>query len=271
MNQTATEFDALKTRLKGMWSAGDFSEVAKHIEDEAEAFIGRLGLRSGDRVLDVACGSGNLSIPAARAGANVTGVDIAPNLVETARARAKSEGLEIKFEEGDAEQLPYEDNAFDVVVSMFGAMFAPRPDLVVSELLRVCRSGGRIAMANWTPEGLAGQMFKLAGKYLPPPDMPPPVLWGVEDTVRERFGNRVSDLKMTRRMCPMRYDFPPADVVEFFRTYFGPTKTAFESLDQEKQAEYAKDLENHWTQHNEATDGTTSVESEYLEVVAVTI
>src|SRR5918997_2114650 len=158
MSTINPEMESLKTRLKAMWMAGDFGQVAKHIETGAEEFIARLALKPGVRLLDVACGSGNLAIPAARAGAIVTGVDIATNLLEQARARAESEGLKIQFDEGDAEKLPYADASFDIVVSMFGAMFAPRPELVAAELVRVCRPGGRIAVADWTPGGFVGRM-----------------------------------------------------------------------------------------------------------------
>lgn len=270
MSSMKPEMENLKTRLKAMWMAGDFGQVAKIIETGAEEFIARLGLSPGDRVLDVACGSGNLSIPAARAGAIVTGVDIAPNLLEQGRARAEAEGLTIQFDEGDAEDLPYADDSFDVVVSMFGAMFAPRPELVAAELLRVCRPGGRIAMANWTPEGFIGQMFKVTGKHVPPPPaMPSPLKWGDEATVRERFGDGVNDLKLTRRMCEFRYSFSPAEVVEFFRSYYGPTQRAFASLDDNAQAALRKDLEQLWAENNQAADNTaTFVDGEYLEVVA---
>jgi SAM-dependent methyltransferase len=269
MSTTQPEMESLKTRLKSMWMAGDFGQVAKVIEAGAEEFIDRLGIKAGDRVLDVACGTGNTAIPAARAGATVTGSDIATNLLEQARARAESEGLNIKFEEGDAENLPYEDSSFDVVVTMFGAMFAPRPELVSSELVRVCKPGGRIAMANWTPEGFIGQMFKITGKHVPPPPtMPSPIKWGDEETVRERLQDGISDLKLTRRLCAFKYPFGPAEVVEFFRLYYGPTQRAFDALDVEKQAVLRRDLEQLWSQHNKATDGTTDVQGEYLEVVA---
>lgn len=269
MSSVSPEMESLKTRLKGIWMSGDFGEVAKHIETGADEFIERLTLQPGTRVLDVACGSGNLALPAARAGAIVTGVDIAPNLLEQARARAASEGLTIQFDEGDAENLPYDDVAFDVVVSMFGAMFAPRPELVAAELVRVCRPGGRIAMANWTPQGFVGQMFKVTGKHVPPPpNMPSPLKWGDEETVRERLSDGIATLKMTRRMCPFEYPVPPAEVVESFRMYYGPTRRAFEALDSDGQAALRKDLEQLWTEHNQATDNTTYGEGEYLEVVA---
>ncbi|MDQ3258797.1 MAG: methyltransferase domain-containing protein [Acidobacteriota bacterium] len=269
MSTINPEMASLKTRLKAMWMTGDFGEVARHIETGAEDFIARLALKPGVSLLDVACGSGNLAIPAARLGAIVTGVDIATNLLEQARARAESESLTIQFDEGDAEDLPYGDAAFDVVVSMFGAMFAPRPELVAAELVRVCRPGGQIAMANWTPDGFIGQMFKISGKHVPPPaNMPSPLKWGDEETLRERLREEIADLQLTRQMCPFIYPFPPAEVVESFRTYYGPTQRAFDALDTNGQAALRSDLERLWAEHNQAKDNTTYVESEYLEVIA---
>lgn len=262
------EMDALKSKLRATWIAGDFGEIAKSIEKGAEEFVARLDLKPGMKVLDVACGTGNLSIPAAKAGAEVTGVDIAPNLIESAIERAESEGVKAKFEVGDAEALPYEDNSFDVVMTMFGAMFAPRPDVTASELIRVTKPGGLIAMANWTPEAFTGQMFKTNAKHVPPPPMPSPILWGTEDAVRERLADGISDLQMTRRKITFHYPLSPADVVEHFRKFFGPTQKAFEMLDADGQAALRKDLEDLWKEHNRATDGTTEVESEYLEVRA---
>ena len=269
MSTTKPEMESLKSKLKAMWMSGDFGQIAKIIETGAEEFIERLALKPGDKVLDVACGSGNLTIPAARTGADVTGLDIAPNLLDQARKRAATEGLTIKLDEGDAEDLPYEDETFDVVMTMFGAMFAPRPELVAAELVRVCKRGGRIAMANWTPEGFIGQMFKATGKHVPPPpNMPSPVQWGDEQKVRERFGDGVKDLKLTRQMCRFQYPFSPAEVVEYFRSYYGPTQRAFAALDENGQAALRNDLERLWTENNKATDGGTDVSGEYLEVVA---
>ena len=152
---------------------------------------------------------------------------------------------------------------------MFGAMFAPRPERVAAELLRVCRPGGWIAMASWTPDGFIGQMFKINGKHVPPPpNMPPPVKWGDEETVRERLRDGIADLQLTRRMCQFKYPFPPAEVVESFRMYYGPTQRAFDALDTDGQAALRNDLERLWTEHNQATDNTTHVEAEYLEVIA---
>lgn len=268
--QMTPEMESLKDRLRSTWIAGDFGVIARTIELGAEEFVGRLDLKAGMSVLDVACGTGNLALPAARAGAAVTGVDIAPNLIEQAIERAKVEGIDAKFDVGDAEALPYPDESFDVVMTMFGAMFAPRPDVTASELLRVTKEGGLIAMANWTPEAFTGQMFKLGAKHVPPPPgMPSPVLWGTEDAVRERFADGIADLEMTRRKIKFLYPMPPAEVVELFRQYFGPTVVAFSKLDADGKAALRSDLEALWNEHNEATDGTTSVESEYLEVKAV--
>jgi SAM-dependent methyltransferase len=269
MSQTSTELETLKSRLKATWMAGDFDKIAQVIEPGAVAFIERLALAPGTRVLDVACGSGNLSFPAARVGAIVTGLDIALNLIETARKRADAEGLKIEFDEGDAEQLPYADASFDTVVTMFGAMFAPRPETTAAELLRVCRPGGRIAMANWTPTGFIGQMFKTTAAHVPPPNIPSPLLWGDEANVRERLRSGVADLHLTRRMVPFRLLMTPEQTVDYFRAWYGPTLRAFAALDEDGQAALRRDLTRLWSEHNRATDGTTHVEAEYLEVMAI--
>jgi ubiquinone/menaquinone biosynthesis C-methylase UbiE len=264
------DMEALKTKLKATWAAGDFGQIAQSYEDGAAEFIQRLNIQAGENVLDVACGTGNTAIPAARKGAIVTGVDIAPNLIEQARKRAEAEGLNCQFEEGDAENLLFDDGSFETVISMFGAMFAPRPEKVASELVRVCRSGGRIVMANWTPTGFAGSMFKVVALHVKPPDMPAPVLWGNPVSVSERLKNGIADLQFHPRMMTFNYPYSPSEVVEHFRNYFGPVQKAFDALegDNEKQAALRRDLENHWTKHNQATDGTTRIDSEYLEVIA---
>lgn len=262
------EMETLKSKLKTTWEAGDFAEIAKGIESTAEAFVERLDIKPGMRVLDVACGSGNIAIIAARKGADVTGIDIAENLVEAAKNRAAAEELEIKFEQGDAEDMPYADDSFDLVMTMFGAMFAPRPEVVASELVRVCKPGGRIAMANWTPTGFAGQMFKLGGKYVPPPPMPPPVLWGVPEEVSARFGDSVSDLKITPLMADMVFEFGPEEVVETFKQFFGPTVMALKAMGEENHEPYTNDMVRLWSENNSKTDGTTHARGEYLEVIA---
>jgi SAM-dependent methyltransferase len=264
------EMEALKTRLKATWMSGDYGHFATYLEPGALEFLSRIHIEPGARILDVACGAGQTAIPMSRAGAKVTGVDIATNLIEQARARAQAENLDARFDEGDAELLPYEDGSFDIVISLIGAMFAPRPELVAAELKRVCRPGGKIIMGNWTPTGFVGQMFKIHGKHVPPPAvMAPPVKWGDEEIVRERFEDGIAHLKLSRRLYPFRYPFPPPEVVEFFRTYYGPSYKAFAALDAEKQSALRGDLDQLWTEHNTATNGTTFIESEYLEVVAI--
>ena len=264
------EMETLKARLKAVWMSGDYAHFATFLLPGSMDFFSSLRIQPGERVLDVACGAGQLSLPAARSGAQVTGVDIAGNLIQQARARAQAEGLSIRFEEGDAEELSFPDGAFDLVFSFIGAMFAPRPERAAAELVRVCRPGGRIAMGNWTPGGHVGQMFKVIGKHVPPPPlMPAPVLWGDEAVVRERLGPKVTDLRLTRRMFNFTYPFPPSQVVELFRTYYGPTNRAFAALDAEKQEALRSDLERLWAGANLASDGTTRVDAEYLEVLAV--
>lgn len=265
----APDFGTLKSNLKATWMAGDFGEIAKFTQKVAEAFVARAPIRAGNRLLDVACGTGNVSLPAARAGAEVTGVDIATNLLEQARARAAAEKLPIAFQEGDAEDLPFPDQQFDFVVSMFGAMFAPRPERVASELVRVCKPGGMIAMANWTPDGFVGKSFQITSAMAPlPPGIPEPVLWGSEEVVRERL-HGVARLTLRREAAVFEYPFPPKEVMQLFRRFFGPMQATFARLDTASQASLERQMEALWTEHNLATDGTTRVTAEYLDVRAI--
>lgn len=258
----------LKQRMKSTWMAGDFGQIARIGARGAAEFVQRLGLKPGQRVLDVACGTGNLSLPAARAGAEVTGLDIATNLLEQARQNAEREGLKIRFVEGDAEELPYDPASFDVVLSMFGAMFAPRPEKVAAELLRVCRPGGLIAMANWTPGGFVGKMFQITARHVPPPPgIPVPVLWGDESVVRERFGPKAK-VEATKREMLFELPVGPQGAVDFFRKYFGPTQVAFSKLDAQGQEALTRDTVQHWEKHNEGDSNHTAIRAEYLEVRA---
>ncbi|HEX8736811.1 MAG TPA: class I SAM-dependent methyltransferase [Pyrinomonadaceae bacterium] len=267
--QMTPEIQVLKAKLKSTWVSGDFGKIAESFTGGAAEFVERLNLKPETRVLDVACGSGNQSIPAARAGAKVTGVDIAPNLIEQARKWAENENLKIQFDEGDAENLSYADGEFDVVMTMFGAMFAPRPERVSAELMRVCRPGGVIAMANWTPAGFVGQMFKIVGKHVPPPqNMPSPLLWGDEKTVRERLGEGVSEINFERRLISLTFPLDVPETIEFWRSFYGPTHKAFAALDEKGQAALRDDLEKLWAENNLSGDGTTRVEAEYLEITA---
>lgn len=264
-----SDIDRLKAHLKETWMAGDYDIFSRYMETDAQIFFRRLRIARGTRVLDVACGSGQLALIAARAGAQVTGCDIATNWIERARSRARAENLNAVFDEGDAENLPYPDGSFDVVTSLVGAMFAPRPDLVASELTRVCRPGGRIAMANWTPQGFVGEMFKIIAKYIAPNGMPSPVLWGEEETVRRRLRDGILDVKCALRFYRFEYPFPPETVVRFFRDHYGPIARAFAALNREGQEKLEQELVDLWTRHNRDTRNGTIVDSEYLEVIAM--
>ena len=261
----------IKQTMREAWMAGDFGKIARTSVREAEEFVSRLDLPAGAQVLDVACGTGNVSLPLARRGARVTGVDIAPNLLEQARARARAEVLDIRFEEGDAEQLPYPDGTFDAVVTMFGAMFAPQPEQVVTECARVLKPGGLLAMANWTPGGLAGRMLQVTARHAGAPlGIAPPSQWGHPMVVRGRLAPSFEKVELD--IFSMQVDFPgsPADAVSFFRTWFGPTQAAFNALDEAGQARLAADLEGLWAEGNTAPDpaARTLIENEYLQVVA---
>jgi ubiquinone/menaquinone biosynthesis C-methylase UbiE len=266
-----TDIDTIKNRMKATWMSGNYETFAKYMEPGALEILASWQIAPGSRMLDVGCGAGQLTLPAARAGVQATGIDIATNSLEQARARARTEGLNAQFDEGDAEQLPYPDASFDSVVSLVGAMFAPRPERVAAEFVRVTRPGGRIMMVNWTASGFVGQMFKAVGKHVPPPQgIPSAMLWGDEATVRERFQDGTSELKLTKRTYPSwTYPFAVPEVVEFFRENYGPTQRAFAALDESGQQALRHDLEQVFSAYNRATNGTTRLEGEYLEVIAV--
>jgi len=267
---TTPDMDTLKAKLKATWMDGNYDYFSRFMESSAVEFLDRLGVPAGATLLDVATGSGQLALIAARRGATVTGVDIATNLVAAARGRAAAEGLDATFDEGDAEALPYPDASFDVVTSLYGAMFAPRPEHVTAELLRVTRPGGTIAMGNWTKEGFVGTMFRTFARFIAPPGMPAPVLWGDEATVRERFGTGLSDLQMTRVLYRFDYPFSPEGVADFFREHYGPTTRAFATLDEQNRAALRTELVTLWSTHNQAIEpGRTVVDAEYLQVVGV--
>jgi 2-polyprenyl-3-methyl-5-hydroxy-6-metoxy-1,4-benzoquinol methylase len=269
-NPATLNIQTIKAHQKATWEAGDFGEVAKYIVPVAEEFMARLNLTSGNRVLDAACGTGNLAILAARKGCAVSGVDIASNLIAQARVRAREEGVDIDYTEGDAESLPYADASFDMVVSMFGVMFAPRPERVVSELKRVTKPGGFIALANWTPRGFIGKMFEVFRRHVATPTgLPSPLQWGDEEMVRERLHTGFVELRLTRCIAHLRYPFDVAGTVEFFRQYYGPTQRAFDSLALEAQAFLRADLEQLQSQYNVSSQMCeTNTPAEYLEIRA---
>ncbi|HEX5387714.1 MAG TPA: methyltransferase domain-containing protein [Gemmatimonadales bacterium] len=261
--------DPLTARARSVWTGGNFHRIAESYAPGAREFVARLALRPGESVLDVACGTGNFAVPAARAGAQVTGVDIAPNLIAQAHIEARVAGCKVAFDVGDAESLPYADDRFDTTVTMFGAMFAYRPARVAAELLRVTRPGGRVVMANWTPEGFVGRMLRAHAAVVPPPaEVPSPLGWGQEELVRKRFGEGVTSLICTRRTIELRVPLPPAGVTELFATCYGPTVATLRAADPDGASRLRSELTRLFTEHNLATGGTTAVSGEYLEVEA---
>ena len=268
--QPVRDLPAVKTKMKATWEDGDYAGFATYMEPGAIDILNGWSIQQDAKLLDIGCGSGQSAIPAARSGIRVTGIDIADNLIEHARERARYENLDSRFDVGDAENLPYDDNAFDVVISMIGAMFAPQYDEVASEMGRVCRPGGRLHMANWTPEGFAATMFKCVAKYTPPAaGIQSPALWGVEDVVIQRLGKYFTDFTLERKFYPRwTYPFGSSELVEFFRHKFGPVKRAFDSQNQQGQNALRAELEDIYQAHNIATDGTTEIKGEYLNVSA---
>jgi len=267
----APDINTIKAKMKATWEDGDYASFATYMEAGAEEILQGWNIAPGQRLLDIGCGAGQSAIPAARSGLHVTGVDIAENLIEHARSRASAEDLEASFDVGDAEDLPYADGSFDVVITMIGAMFAPRPDRVAAELARVVRAGGKLHMANWTPYGMPAQMFKCVASFTPPPPgFIPPVLWGDEDTVQERLGEHFTDIQLSRKHYPQwHYPFSTAELVDLFRTHFGPVKRAFETVNEEKQKALSQQLEEIYSNTSEPGDaGITITNGEYLEVIA---
>lgn len=267
MSAIPLEIEDLKARLKATWSTGDYGVVAKNLQTSADEFLARIPIAAGSRVLDAACGTGQIAFPAFAAGAHVTGIDIVPDLIEQARKRAAQENKAIRFDVGDVEDLPYTDDEFDLVFSLIGAMFAPRPQLAAAELARVTRSGGRIVMGNWTPQGFIGHMFKVVSQYVPPPPMESPLKWGQEDVVQERFAEYAEEIECTQRLYPFYYPFSASEVVDYYREYFGPIQRAFEALDLEGQKSLHKDLTQLWSEHNTLGKNETAVDAGILEVI----
>lgn len=266
---TAVDLQAVTAVQQEVWSRGDFSVIGNIVVLASENLAEAANVRAGERVLDVACGSGNTAIAAARRSwVTVTGLDFVPALLERGRERAAAERLDVEYVEGDAQELPFEDGSFDVVLSTFGAMFAPDQQRTADELLRVCRAGGRIGMANWTPEGFVGQLFKtVSGHAPPPPGVPPPSLWGTEPHLAALFGDRVSELRAERRQSVQRFQ-SAEQWVEIFRKWFGPMQTAFERVGPGGEQALHDDLVMLAERVN-VDDETLVVSAEYLEVVAV--
>jgi len=260
---------ALKAKQQATWSSGDYSVVGTTLQITGEALCEAVDLRSGERVLDVACGNGNAALAAARRFARVTGVDYVPALLARAGSRATADGLPIELREGDAEALPFPDGVFDVVLSTFGVMFAPDQERAARELVRVCRHGGRIGLASWTPDGFIGQVFRVLGGHVPPPTgLRGPSQWGTDERLAELFAGEAREVRTARKEFTFRYR-SPSHWVEVFRTWYGPIHRAFGSLAPDAQGALATDLEALIDRLNVARDGTMVVPSTYLESVIV--
>lgn len=263
------DLQAVRDAQQRTWSEGDFSMVAGIVMMVAEELVEALDIVPDERVLDVACGSGNGALAAARrAWGNTVGADFVPSLLERGRERAGAERLDVEFVEADATDLPFGDGEFDVAMSIFGAMFAADQEKAAAELLRVCKPGGRIGMANWVPDGGVGKMFMTIAKHAPPPPgVPSPLVWGTEEGLRELLGDGVSELRIERRRA--RQAFRSADhFLDFFRTYFGPTKVAFERVGPEGEAALEADFRAYLEENNTAGDRALILQPEYLQVVA---
>jgi SAM-dependent methyltransferase len=264
------DVSGIKDGQRVMWSVGDFADIARRIAPTGELVAERADVHDGDTLLDVATGSGNVAIPAALAGARVTGLDLTPQLLEAARERAAAAGVEVSFIEGDAEELPFADDSFDRVTSCFGVMFAPRHQIAADELTRVARPGAKIVVAAWTPEGLVGRMFRMVGSHMPtpPPELKPPVMWGDEDHVRSLFADSGAELSFERRMATFEHDSPEG-WLEYNERVLGPTIVAKAALEPKGQWEPLRgELIELYTSGNEAEDGSFRAQAEYLLTVA---
>lgn len=261
------DFAAVKLKQQAAWSAGDYAVVGTTLQIVGETLCEALDLRACERVLDVAAGNGNATLAAARRWCDVVSTDYVGALLERGKARASAEGLAVQFEEADAENLPYADASFDVVLSTFGVMFTPNQEKAAREMSRVCKPGGQIGLANWTPSGFIGELFKLIGRYIPPPaGVKSPSLWGTEEHLRELFGKHIGTMEVQRKNFVFRYR-TPQHWLDTFRTYYGPMHKAFGALDAAQQDSLAADLIRLAQQFNRAHDGAMRVPSEYLEVV----
>lgn len=263
----AIDLVALKQKQQATWSAGDYAVIGTTLQIVGETLCEALDLRAKERVLDVAAGNGNATLAAARRWCDVVSTDYVGALLERGQARASAEGLAVQFTEADAENLPYADGSFDVVLSTFGVMFTPNQERAANELARVCRPGGKIGLANWTPPGFIGELFKLIGRYVPPPaGVKSAALWGTEDRLRELFGESIATLETSRKNFVFRYR-TPQHWLDTFRTYYGPMQKAFGAVDAAQQEALAADLLRLVRQFNRADDGAMVVPGEYLEAV----
>ncbi len=266
---TAPDLAAIKKRQQATWASGDYHMIGTQIQIVAELLIETLDVHSTERVLDVATGSGNVALAAARRGCSVVGLDYVPGLLDRARRRADAEGLVAEFVEGDAEDLPFENGSFDVVTSVFGTMFAPNQEQTASELARACRSGGRIGLVAHTPDGFIGHLFKTIAKHVPPPaGLRSPIQWGTEERLRELFSDSIDVIRTDKRHYVFRSTSPEA-FIDYWRSYYGPTLKAFDAVGEAGREALEADLLELIGRFNRADDGTMVVPNEYLEAVIV--
>jgi ubiquinone/menaquinone biosynthesis C-methylase UbiE len=264
------DFSAVKSRQHAAWSAGDYAVVGTTLQIVGESLCEALDLRSGGRVLDVAAGNGNATLAAARRWCDVTSTDYVPALLESGRKRAHAEGHIITFQEADAEQLPFADHTFDAVLSTFGVMFAPDQEQAARELARVCKPGGRIGLANWTPDSFIGRLFTLIGRYVPPAaGVQSPALWGTRSRLDQLFAASATRIQVERREFIFRYR-SPMHWVEVFRNYYGPLNKTFGGLDSDTQAAFTREVLDLIEQGNRSKDRSLVLPSEYLEIVIIT-
>lgn len=267
MNAPTPDFAALKTRQQAAWNSGDYAVIGTTLQIVGEQLAEACDLRTDEKVLDVAAGNGNATLAAARRGCGVTSTDYVASLLDRGAERARAERLDVTFRTADVEALPFGDGSFDAVLSTFGVMFAPDHARSAAEMARVCRSGGRIGMANWTPDSMVGQMFKILGRQIPPPPgVRPPSLWGVETHLRELFGPAAASIRVTPRVFNFRYR-SAAHFIDVFRDWYGPVHKAFAALPADKAKELENDLTEMLNRLNRAGAGSLVVPSEYLEVV----
>ncbi len=257
---------AVKTRQQAAWSSGDYAVVGSTLQIVGEHLCEALDLRSGQTVLDVAAGNGNVTLAAARRWCEVTSTDYVPALLDRGRARAAADGFDVMFKEADAEALPFADNSFDAVVSTFGVMFTPDQERAAAELIRVCKPGGKIGLASWTPEGMIGQLFKTIGRHVPPPGIKSPALWGARAHITDMFGGHASSIRSETRYFNFRYR-SAQHMLDVFKTYYGPVLKTFAALPPQGQEALTNDFLELFRRCNRSTDGTMVAPSEYLEVV----
>ena len=269
MTTNEIDYEAIKTKQNAAWSSGDYAKVGTTLQITGENLAESMNLRPGAKVLDVAAGNGNATLAFARRWAQVTSTDYVDHLLAKSRRRAEAEGFDIRYQIADAENLPFENEEFDAVVSTFGVMFTPNQNQAAFELLRTCRQGGKIGLANWTPESFIGQLFKVLGQYITPPaGVSSPALWGNENWINQQFANDAKDISVTKKNFNFRYQ-SPEHFIDVFRNFYGPVHKAYAALDENKQNALTQDLVQAIEKFNTSQQGDMCVPGEYAEIIIV--